>query len=568
MTSPKSAKYAVLIILVNIVGLYFTCRAAVGYMQYFGSYHDDAIYAVTALSLASGQGYRIISLPMEPFQTKYPSVFAAILSNVFAAMPSFPENLAYLQSLAAFFGIWLVWGAAAYLFVTARAGPLTSIAVAAACWWNLEYVSFIPVTMADIAAGVFSLIAIWLCEIAVDGNYGRMSRKQQVVQFATIAGAFIIAVLTHVMAAFALMAANLYMLWKKRWIPLLVINSVFLAVLMPSWIWASSHAAKAPPVMVYYTNYLQAASSTAEHGHGMFQFVGKNLGHAFTELPNLAIQLLKLVPLGTPAAAMSLPLYIGFWVLLISGVTWELIHRRRYQLLSIWFTIYGCAHLLWPHGVGLRRTLVMLPFVIYYLFSGTRCFWNVAKRIVPRKMFTPLRTASIAVLAALILIGDLRETSMFAGTFALRVPRPTQAPPGYTESSEFAEAYDWIRKNTHISDVIVWNNDPGVFLWTGRKAIMACLGESWGVIAHPEAYITPEDLLQSMRVGHGNYLVVDPISVGGWAGFLQLGRAVEELQQDKKGLLKPVFASKYHLVTIFKIDPVVLDPPANEPSVR
>ena len=35
-----------------------------------GLFHDDGIYAVAAKALADGDGYRIISLPGDPAQTK------------------------------------------------------------------------------------------------------------------------------------------------------------------------------------------------------------------------------------------------------------------------------------------------------------------------------------------------------------------------------------------------------------------------------------------------------------------------------------------------------------------
>ena len=40
--------------------------------EVLGLFHDDGIYAVVAKSLSDGAGYRIISLPTAPDQTKYP----------------------------------------------------------------------------------------------------------------------------------------------------------------------------------------------------------------------------------------------------------------------------------------------------------------------------------------------------------------------------------------------------------------------------------------------------------------------------------------------------------------
>src|SRR5881409_1429359 len=66
----------------------------------FGFYHDDGIYVVTAKALATGQGYRIISLPYEPAQTKYPPFYPFLLSLVWRAYPRFPNNLVPMMLLS------------------------------------------------------------------------------------------------------------------------------------------------------------------------------------------------------------------------------------------------------------------------------------------------------------------------------------------------------------------------------------------------------------------------------------------------------------------------------------
>jgi hypothetical protein len=62
-------------------------------MPHFGQFHDDSVYWVCAKSLAEGTGYRIMSLPEQPYQTKYPPLFAWVLSFVWRINPHFPENL-------------------------------------------------------------------------------------------------------------------------------------------------------------------------------------------------------------------------------------------------------------------------------------------------------------------------------------------------------------------------------------------------------------------------------------------------------------------------------------------
>src|SRR5215471_14755946 len=67
---------ALIVILVTCAGLYLALMRPYS----FGSYHDDGLYGVLGKSLATGQGYRVISLPAEPFQTKSPPFYPFLLS--------------------------------------------------------------------------------------------------------------------------------------------------------------------------------------------------------------------------------------------------------------------------------------------------------------------------------------------------------------------------------------------------------------------------------------------------------------------------------------------------------
>ncbi len=70
-------------------------------MAHLGQYHDDTIYWATAKSLADGTGYRIISLPEQPVQTKYPPLYPLFLAAVWKSHSSFPHNVTT--------ALWLQW---------------------------------------------------------------------------------------------------------------------------------------------------------------------------------------------------------------------------------------------------------------------------------------------------------------------------------------------------------------------------------------------------------------------------------------------------------------------------
>ena len=109
-------------------------------MPQLGSWHDDAIYWISAHSLATDQGYVIEHLPAQPPQTKYPPLYSALLSIVCRLGGAFPGNLTYATALqwsftpfcfvlAWFwfrrcgFAIWPAWALTALIALT----PITTL---------------------------------------------------------------------------------------------------------------------------------------------------------------------------------------------------------------------------------------------------------------------------------------------------------------------------------------------------------------------------------------------------------------------------------------------------------
>src|SRR6516165_2836182 len=71
---------------------------------FFGVYQDDGFYFSTAKALAEGQGYRLISFPGSPHQTKYPILYPWLLSWVWKLNSRFPDNVKLAVHLTEFFG--------------------------------------------------------------------------------------------------------------------------------------------------------------------------------------------------------------------------------------------------------------------------------------------------------------------------------------------------------------------------------------------------------------------------------------------------------------------------------
>lgn len=75
-----------------------------------GATQDDGVYLCTAKALAEGRGYRLVHLPGEPWQTKYPILYPLLLATIWRCWPKFPDNAAAIQIANA-----VLWGIGSWL---------------------------------------------------------------------------------------------------------------------------------------------------------------------------------------------------------------------------------------------------------------------------------------------------------------------------------------------------------------------------------------------------------------------------------------------------------------------
>src|SRR6516164_5249527 len=125
----------------SLLGLIFAISAVIYIAAIcpsgFGLYHDDGIYVTAAKALATGHGYRVISLPGDPVDTKSPPLYPLLLSLVWRVSPSFPENLPCMMVLSVLAGLASLALAWLYLTRCGYANPpqaLLVLALTALSW--------------------------------------------------------------------------------------------------------------------------------------------------------------------------------------------------------------------------------------------------------------------------------------------------------------------------------------------------------------------------------------------------------------------------------------------------
>ncbi len=193
---------AILVALAVAYGTFLVAPAA-------GIFHDDGVYLVTAKALAEGSGYRIVSLPWEPAQTKYPVLFPFLLSLVWRVFPVFPENLPFLRLVP--LGFAVVWLALSYRLLRAvgetRERAILGLTVVAVSPW------VVFVSTATLAETVFSTLVVAAVLLLVRIDSGDV-RRLAPLGAGMLMGA---AMLTRAAGAAPALAGVLVLILRRRW---------------------------------------------------------------------------------------------------------------------------------------------------------------------------------------------------------------------------------------------------------------------------------------------------------------------------------------------------------------
>ena len=131
--------------------------------QILGLFHDDGIYTVAAKALASGDGYRIESLPGAPPQTKYPFLFSFLIALLWRLAPSFPKNIALLKSLNVLILVAIFLSAVAYFRWSSSSSRFMAVLFAVLVCTNPIIFSYTDYVLSDLLLVLLTLIALTLC---------------------------------------------------------------------------------------------------------------------------------------------------------------------------------------------------------------------------------------------------------------------------------------------------------------------------------------------------------------------------------------------------------------------
>jgi hypothetical protein len=543
----KKRMVAAAAIAVVAVSLALALRYLENFQPYFGQYHDDAVYVATAQAFARGEGYKQPFLPGEVFQTKYPPLYPVVLSTIWRVDNRFPMNILWMEALGVALGTAFAVLSCTYLYKTRRVTELLELVLLSATLLNSRFLAFLPIPMSDLLYGVLSVIALWLTERAF-----RAGKSSLAIGAGIATGA---ASLTRA-AGIALIPANLACLLSSRNKRSAVLYCLLsLALFLPFAVWAKLHQDLGTDSMIWYTSY-SGWMTEAYRALGT-QAVTAKAADAFRGLMVMVWPLLSDLSYGRLAEWQFFLIYrIAFaflWLVLIAGLISELRKPGR-RALPLYVIFYLCTALFWPGFFEWRIFMVVLPFLYYYFYLGFRTVGAVLQaRFFPGHHGWYQKTARYLAITfgAYLIVGSAISAFHHAGRYPPLVPNR----PDLTiqqQHADLLETFAWIQYNTPREAVFVCNNDPLLYLYTGRKAMQPSPYQGWRTFSGQ--LITPDSVLEVLKESGASYLMIDPSLQGAYLPYAQLVGSAMKLGKERPGLLEPLYTSSNGLVTVCRVD--------------
>ncbi len=492
-----------------------------------GVFHDDGIYAVVAKSIYQGEGYRIISLPGEPAETKYPFLYSYLLSWVWFLNPNFPQNILALKSLnvLALVGIF-------FLSLSFYRNNFSALGFGAVIYSILVCTNPIIFTFSDYVISDLLFVGLALSALVISASppNGSATMPRLVVLGAVVG----LACLTRLAAGPLVLAGAAYSFLSQRWRGLLSFMGLVALFVVPWALWVFYKPyPPANSLFAYYAGYDFSGASSVQLSDSLRRHWDVVAGNAEYLLGSF--KLLYLTPL-----LPGLDLVVG--ALTLAGMAQSL---RLKEFFNWSFFLTSTALLLvWPFHPG-RYLAPLVPLLILFLFRGMKAVdqWieafrgeGVLKSVLAKFGWFP--AVLILALTGVWLSGFLmiRSDQSTRGLFGNRLP--------YSWTG-FEESFTWIRTHTPAEALLATAYDPMYYLYTGRRAIRPALHRPstyFYPYGHPQpnvgsvGEIKPQ--LDRLKVG---YLIIDPLD--GYAERDATLRLLDRLVSAYGDKAKQVFTS-------------------------
>jgi hypothetical protein len=495
-----------------------------------GLYHDDGVYAVTAQALATGRGYRIVSLPREIPQTKYPILFPALLAAVWKIYPRFPGNLVWLKLVP--FLAAILWGALAYRLIRAKTGSAGIAAALTTLFAISPWVLFLGTTL--LSETLFAALTTGALLVLGRVDEGHCGWREMAGAGALTGAAF----LTRTAGAAGILAGVLVIGMRAGWRRALGFLAVAGAFSVPWLVWQIRGWQAAGPLEAYYAaaNYGQWDIVFHFTAAQKMTILGQNLLGAWLSPAGLA---------GVPATRWGAGLAILAGGLVAAGWWRRAVGKRGAA--EILAAIYTAMIVTWAWPPE-RFLAPLWPVFLLYGYEGARHFCRRLARIArgPRVALAML-AAAFAVSSVLTLV-DMARSAQQTGA----VPVPNLAQDDWRETDKLL---GWLDRHTPADAIFMGNLDPALYLYTGRKSVRGFPQDPYRLHYDSRPGDQPLGSAGEMRaaigLSHAGYLICTPNL--GFRESAPLAQLTQELVRGRSREFELVYESGDARYRVYRI---------------
>ncbi len=494
-----------------------------------GTYHDDAIYVITAKALALGKGYRLIDLPMTPFQTKFPILYPALLAIIWKIWPSFPQNLLAMQGISLFCGASTI--SLAYLFLVRFDYTSRGIALASGlfCATSTFFLFFSSLTLSEAPYALISILALWAIEKQT--RFPSDNPGLQILMGLLLALPFLTRDIGLVLIPAGLL--TLYLAGRRiRWVSLgaalIVLPWIIWMVIGPKW--------SENPVNTYYTNYLNWWYS-----FGWLDFPKLLLVNSFYVTLGITTISFGLFNYMSKQIGLFNIIFIFIGSLTILGILKQIKCNR---VLSYYLVGYLCVIMIWPWP-PVRFLVPILIFLLVYLLN------EICKTIYNYDII--FNKKLLLVFCFIILfgfnLGHLYQAEKINKTMHYPVLSPSREPVSW---SSYKDIFYWINTHTASNDIIASGLDSMVYLYTGRRAFRPFQMNPMDLFYFQDLPTwTIENFMHILKAYQAKYLIQTPLP--GFGEERPFSKIIKGTITRYPGLLKTVYVGKDKRFLIYKI---------------
>ncbi len=497
-------------------------------MPEFGKLHDDGLLFVSAKSLAEGDGFRILSLEGEPAQTKYPILYPLFLSAVWKLNPHFPENLWTARVFSWILLVLCLGLAWTYLrqegFSDGKAMLLTVL-----LGLNPYMILFGTNLFSEIFFMCWLLAALLLA-------------RREGVRWAILAGvAAGCAYLSRTAGVALLVSMPAWYLYRREFRRAAAFAAGMLPFVLGWMFWSRGHILHTTDqTMIYYTDYIKYELLTVGFDN-LHMVLWKNIDSMLYGMGSLAIpQVIGILPVKILTQVVAIAMISGIVRLVRRGVAvpYALFALISSAIFSVWhfppnerFVLPTCPLLL----AGLLTELEHIAGMLCAAFRKK----DLGERIV---------AGGMAACVASIFVGAIALQCLMSFSYLYDASKQARA-----SMTDMRAAYRWIETNVPSSAKILSNDDPVLYLYSGRQGhVVPLVPRFWYADDHEQTIDAYRNVASYCRSHGFEYFYSNENDVSRWTDNPNEVQAVRHAVRENPELT-PLF--QYGFGTVYKVRP-------------